>query len=76
MPRLNSKIQITLPKELFDRLVEQPGDDLSFLEFDGRITILKKVSGSSDGLLEHLEVNKKYTDEQSLNGTVIKKRLV
>lgn len=76
MPVLSAKRQITLPKELCDRLIVQPGDDLSFLEFEGRITIIKKVRGSSDGLLSHIKGNKNHTDEQSLNGTVSKKHSV
>lgn len=76
MPVLSAKRQITLPKELCDRLIVQPGDDLSFLEFEGRITIIKKIRGSSDGILKHIKANKNYTDEQSLNGTVSKKHSV
>ena len=51
MPILSPKRQVTLPKELCDRLEVQPGDDLDILEYKGRITILKKVKGASaDGL--------------------------
>lgn len=76
MPVLSAKRQITLPKELCDRLIVQPGDDLSFLEFEGRITIIKKVRGSSDGILKHIKANKSYADEQSLSGTVTTKHAV
>lgn len=76
MPILSAKRQITLPKELCDRLIVQPGDDLSFLEFEGKITIIKKVKGSSDGVLGHIKPNKAYTDEQSLSGAVSKKHAV
>ena len=76
MPILSQKRQITLPKELCDRLVVQPGDDLSFLEYDGRITIIKKVKGSSDGILKNIKANKIYSDRQSLEATVSKKHTV
>ncbi|HWZ49592.1 MAG TPA: AbrB/MazE/SpoVT family DNA-binding domain-containing protein [Herbaspirillum sp.] len=54
MSILSQKRQIKLPKKLCDRLLIQPGDDLTFLEHQGRITIIKKIKGSSDGVLHHL----------------------
>jgi|GEM_PF-6370162 len=45
MSILSQKRQVTLPKELCDRLLVQPGDHLSFLEYGGRITIIKKNEG-------------------------------
>lgn len=66
MPVLSPKRQVTLPKELCDRLMVQPGDDLAFLEYDGRITIIKKLRGGSDGTLRHLKANTKYSDRESL----------
>ncbi len=73
MPILSQKRQITLPKELCDRLFVQPGDDLSFLEHQGCITIIKKTKGSSDGKLRHLAGNAKYSDSESLHDTLAKK---
>lgn len=73
MPILSQKRQVTLPKELCDRLFVQPGDDLSFLEYQGRITIIKKIKGSSDGALRHLQANGKYSDSDSLHDTLAKK---
>ena len=46
MPALSSKRQITLPKELCDRLQVASGDALEVFEHKGRITILKKQKGS------------------------------
>lgn len=66
MSILSQKRQITLPKALCDKLLVQPGDDLAFLEHQGRITIVKKTKGSSDGVLRHLKGNVKYSDGQSM----------
>ncbi len=74
MPILSPKRQVTLPKELCDRLFVQPGDDLSFLEYEGRITIVKKIKGSSNGALRHLKGNAKYSDDDSLHDALAKKR--
>ena len=60
MPVLNQKRQITLPKTLCEKLLVQPGDDLAVLEHQGRITIIKRTKGSSDGVLRHLKSNVKY----------------
>lgn len=76
MSILSQKRQVTLPKELCDRLFVQPGDDLSFLEYHGRITIIKKIKGSSDGALRHLKGNTKYSDGESLHDTLAKKHEV
>lgn len=70
MPTLSQKRQVTLPKDLCDRLLVQPGDDLSFLEYGGRITIIKKVKGSSDGKLKHLKADAKYSDDDSMQDTI------
>lgn len=75
MAILSRKRQITLPKELCDRLLVQPGDNLSFLEHDGRITIIKKVEGSSDGRLSHLKGSARYSDEESLQDAIAKRQV-
>lgn len=74
MSRLSPKRQITLPKELCDRLGVQPGDDLDLVEHNGRITILKKRKGASAGIVKHLKADNQYTDEDSLQSTVAKRR--
>lgn len=74
MPILSAKRQVTLPKELCDRLSLQPGDLLEFFEHRGRITIIKKVEGASVGVLSHLKPNKKYSDEDSLQSTLAARR--
>ena len=76
MPSLSQKRQVTLPKELCDRLFVQPGDDLTFLEHEGRITIIKKLKGSSDGKLRQLKGNAKYSDSESLRDALAKRHEV
>lgn len=55
MPILSSKRQVTLPKELCDRIGVNPGDDLDILEHDGKITLLKMEKGASAGALSHIK---------------------
>jgi AbrB family looped-hinge helix DNA binding protein len=54
MSILSPKRQVTLPKALCDRLRVGPGDQLEFLEYNGRITILKKARGTSAAVLKHV----------------------
>lgn len=74
MPMLSPKRQITIPKELCDRLDVQPGDEIDFVEHEGRVTLLKKRKGASAGVLKHLKANRRYTDEESLLGTIATRR--
>lgn len=74
MSVLSPKRQVTLPKVLCDRLSVQPGDDLLFLEHRGRISIVKKVKGGSDGILRHLKGSAKMTDVESMQDTIAKKQ--
>ena len=74
MPILSPKRQITLPKALCDRLQVAPGDALEILEYGGRITILKKASGRSAGVLKHLHADHRYSDDQSLQDALAGRR--
>jgi AbrB family looped-hinge helix DNA binding protein len=74
VPTLSSKRQVTLPKELCDRLQVAPGDALEFFEHKGRITILKKLKGSSRGALKRLKADRRYSDEESLRDSLAVKR--
>ena len=74
MPILSPKRQVTLPKELCDRLEVQPGDDVDILEHKGRITILKKIKGASAGALGKPRVDRRYSDADSLADTLRKRR--
>jgi AbrB family looped-hinge helix DNA binding protein len=67
MPILSPKRQVTLPKELCDRLGVRPGDQVEFLEHNGRITILKKRRGASAGVLRHLKADARFSDAESLH---------
>ena len=74
MPILSPKRQVTLPKELCDRLRVGPGDQVEFLEHNGRITILKKVRGASAGVLRHLKADARFSDEESFRDALASKR--
>ncbi len=66
MPTVSAKRQVTLPKEICDRLGVSPGDEVAILEHNGRITIVKKVRGVSAGVLKHVRADDRHTDEESL----------
>lgn len=70
MPVLSPKRQVTLPKELCDRLRLNPGDRIEFLEHGGRITIIKRMKGTTDGLLRHVKPDRRYSDEESLRDAI------
>jgi AbrB family looped-hinge helix DNA binding protein len=74
MPLLSQKRQITIPKELCDRLQVQPGDELDIVEHNGHVTLIKKRKGASRGVLAHLKADRRYTDEDSLRATVDSRR--
>ena len=74
MPILSSRRQVTLPKELCERLRVLSGDALDILEHNGRITILKRAKGRSAGVLKHLKADRRYSDEESLHDTLVSKR--
>lgn len=74
MPILSPKRQVTLPKELCDRLHVRPGDQVEFLEHDGRITILKRRKGASAGVLQHLQADARFSDADSLRDALDSKR--
>lgn len=74
MAILSPKRQVTLPKELCDRLRVGPGDQLEFLEHNGRITILKKARGTSAAVLKHVTADARFSDEESLRDALESKR--
>ncbi|NDP60717.1 MAG: AbrB/MazE/SpoVT family DNA-binding domain-containing protein [Oxalobacteraceae bacterium] len=75
MSILSQKRQVTLPKDLCDRLLVQPGDDLSIVEHEGRITLIKRTAGSSDGVLRRLKTNEKISDDASLHDSLGRKHV-
>ncbi len=73
MPVLSPKRQVTLPKELCDRLEVSPGDDLEILEYKGLITILKKHKNRSEGVLKHLKADLRISERASLQDSLDKR---
>ena len=66
MPKVSSKRQITLPIDQCREAHIEPGDDYqSYLDNFGRITIVKKELGSANGVLSHIKVDKRMSDEAS-----------
>ncbi|HQU17376.1 MAG: hypothetical protein B7Z66_14140 [Chromatiales bacterium 21-64-14] len=74
MPLLSLKRQITIPKDVCDRLHVQPGDEIDIFEHEGRVTLIKKRKGASRGVLKHLKAERRYSDEESLIDTVASRR--
>lgn len=74
MPILSSRRQVTLPKELCERLRVLSGDALDILEHNGRITILKRAKGRSAGVLKHLKADPRFSDVESLQDALGSKR--
>ena len=70
MPVLSPKRQITVPKDLCDRLRIRAGDELDIFEYEGRVTLIKKRKGASDGVLRNLKRERGFSDEESLMDTV------
>lgn len=70
MPVLSPKRQVTLPKELCDRLAVEPGDDLDIVEHGGHITILKQAKGRSAGVLKHLKADHRYSEAESRDSAI------
>jgi AbrB family looped-hinge helix DNA binding protein len=74
MPIISAKRQITLPKELCDRIGVHPGDEVDILEYGGKITVLKKVQGASAGILRGRKVHAHFTEEESLQLELARKQ--
>ena len=66
MPKVSSKRQITLPASQCDQLGIKPGDNIETFVADGRLTIVKKVKGSAQSLLQHVKDDPSVTDQESL----------
>lgn len=70
MHKVSAKRQVTLPKELCDRTGITPGDYVEIFEYLGKITVIKKVLGSSKGSLSYLKPLLDITDEDSMMDAV------
>ncbi len=66
MPKVSRKRQITLPASQCNQLGIKPGDDIETFVADGRLTIVKKVKGSAQNLLQHVKGDPSITDQESL----------
>ena len=74
MPILSSKRQVTLPKDLCDRVGVHEGDDLLFFEHNGRITVIKQVPGASSGVLSQIGADTSVSEEQSRDEAIESRR--
>jgi AbrB family looped-hinge helix DNA binding protein len=66
MHKVSAKRQITIPKELCDKLGIAPGDLVEVFEYGGKVTVIKKDLGASAGVLRHLKEDTSVTDDESL----------
>ena len=70
MPKISSKRQITLPASQCNQLGIKPGDDIEAFVADGCLTIVKKVKGSAQNLLQHVKGDPSVTDQESLEDSL------
>jgi bifunctional DNA-binding transcriptional regulator/antitoxin component of YhaV-PrlF toxin-antitoxin module len=71
MPKVSAKRQITLPIEQCKLAGIEPGDEYnSYVDNEGHITIVKKVTGAAKGVLKGIAIDKRYSDEQSLQSSI------
>jgi antitoxin PrlF len=49
MPKITSKGQVTIPKEIRDELGIEPGDEIAFEETDSGYVIRKEAPTTADG---------------------------
>jgi bifunctional DNA-binding transcriptional regulator/antitoxin component of YhaV-PrlF toxin-antitoxin module len=71
MPKVSSKRQITLPVDQCRKANINPGDEYdSYVDSFGHITIIKKISGAASGLLKDIKIDKRLSDETSLQNAI------
>ena len=66
MPKISAKRQITLPIQQCKQLGLEPGDEYISFVFNGRITIIKKVSAAAKGILKHIKGDDSLSDKESM----------
>ncbi len=71
MPKVSRKRQITLPASQCDQLGIKPGDEIETFVADGHLTIVKKVEGSAQNLLQQVKSDSSITDQESLEDTLV-----
>ena len=66
MPKVSSKRQITLPVDQCRLAGIEPCDEYdSYVDNDGHITIIKKVSGAARGILKGIRVDRQVSEDDS-----------
>lgn len=70
MPKVSSKRQITIPVNLCTEAHIQPGDEIETFIYNGQITLVKKQKGAAKGILKHIKINTRTSDEESLLSTI------
>lgn len=70
MHKVSAKRQVTLPKELCVKAGIVPGDYVEIFEYRGKITVIKKILGSSKGSLSYLKARQNISDEESMMDAV------
>jgi len=71
MSKVSAKRQVTLPIEKCRQADINPGDEYEcFVDNNGHLTIVKKVSGSASGFLKGTKTDKRYSDEASLQSAI------
>ena len=71
MPKVSAKRQITLPKDQCKLAgIAAGGEYLSYVNDDGYITIVRKVVGAAKGILNGIDADETYDDDQSLHSSI------
>ena len=71
MPKVSTKRQVTLPIEQCRQANINPGDEYEcYVDNNGHLTIVKKISGSASGFLKGIKTDKHYSDETSLQSAI------
>lgn len=71
MPKVSAKRQITLPVDQCRLAGIEPGDEyVSYVDNEGHITIIRKVTGSAEGLLNNIKADNRVSDETSLQSSL------
>lgn len=71
MPKVSRKRQITLPASQCDLLGIKPGDEIETFVAAGHLTIVKKVEGSAQNLLQQVKSDSSITDQESLEDALV-----
>lgn len=70
MPRLSSKRQITIPKELCERADFHEGDSFRIVEHNGHITLIHQRENASAGLLKGFTMTPGVTEGESRDSAI------